>query len=78
MESGSSFIIVDSIGFIEELNPLLLNACGTTLSELANSDLVLLLIDGSDDIETVVRKTLASHEAMQNEVEFQFSCALTG
>jgi len=68
MESGSSFIMVDSIGFIEELNPLLLNAFRTTLSELANSDLVLLLIDGSDDIETVVRKTLASHEVMQNEV----------
>jgi len=68
LESGSSFIMVDSIGFIEELNPLLLNAFRTTLSELANSDLVLLFVDGSDEIETVVRKTLASHEAMQNEV----------
>ena len=67
-ETGSSFIMVDSIGFIEELNPLLLNAFRTTLSELANSDLVLLLVDGSDDIETVVRKTSASHEAMQKEV----------
>jgi GTP-binding protein HflX len=69
MESGSSFIMVDSIGFIEELNPLLLNAFRTTLSELANSDLVLLFVDGSDDIETVIRKTLASHEVMQKEVE---------
>jgi GTP-binding protein HflX len=68
MESGFSFIMVDSIGFIEELNPLLLNAFRTTLSELANSDLVLLFVDGGDDIETVVRKTLASHEAMQKEV----------
>ena len=67
LESGSSFIIVDSIGFIEELNPLLLNAFRTTLSELANSDLVLLFVDGSDDIETVVRKTWASHEAIQKE-----------
>ncbi|MGA8903991.1 MAG: GTP-binding protein, partial [Candidatus Bathyarchaeia archaeon] len=68
VESGSSFIMVDSIGFIEELNPLLLNAFRTTLSELANSDLVLLFVDGSDDIETVIRKTSASHEAMQKEV----------
>ena len=68
MESGLSFIMVDSIGFIEELNPLLLNAFRTTLSELANSDLVLLFVDGSDDIETVIRKTSASHEAMQKEV----------
>ena len=68
IDAGSSFILVDSIGFIEELNPLLLNAFRTTLSELANSDLVLLMVDGSDDIETVVRKTSASHEAMRMEV----------
>ncbi len=67
-ESGYSFIMVDSIGFIEELNPLLLNAFRTTLSELSNSDLVLLFVDGSDDIETVVQKTLTSHEALQKEV----------
>lgn len=67
-ESGSSFIMVDSIGFIEELDQLLLNAFRTTLSELANSDLILLFVDASDDIETVVRKTLASHEIMQKEV----------
>jgi GTP-binding protein HflX len=67
MKSGSGFIMVDSIGFIEELNPLLLNAFRTTLSELANSDLVLLLIDGSEEIETVVRKALTSRDAMQQE-----------
>ena len=50
------------------MNPLLLNAFRTTLSELANSDLVLLFVDGSDDIETVTRKTFASHETMQKEV----------
>jgi len=27
-----------------------------------------LFVDGSDDIETVIRKTLASHETMQKEV----------
>ncbi len=67
-ESGYSFIMVDSIGFIEQLNPLLLNAFRTTLSELSNSDLVLLFVDGSDDIETVMTKTVASHKAMQKEV----------
>jgi GTP-binding protein HflX len=68
MKSGASFIMVDSIGFIEELNPLLMNAFRTTLSELANSDLVLLFIDGSDDVQTVIRKTQSSHETMQKEV----------
>jgi len=68
LKSGSPFILVDSIGFIEELNPLLLNAFRTTLSELANSDLVLLFVDGSEDTETVIRKTSTSHDAMHQEV----------
>jgi GTP-binding protein HflX len=65
---GQSLIMVDSIGFIEELNPLLLNAFHTTLNELASSDLVLLFVDGSDDIETVMRKVSASRKVMQKEV----------
>jgi GTP-binding protein HflX len=67
-ESDDSFIIIDSIGFIEDLSPLLLNAFHTTLSELANSDLILLFVDGSEDIETVKRKLTACHEVMEKEV----------
>jgi GTP-binding protein HflX len=66
--SGYSFIMVDSIGFIEDLNPLLMNAFRTTLNELSNSDLVLLFVDGSEDIETLVTKTASSHDSMQQEV----------
>jgi len=67
-EPGHSLIMVDSIGFIEDLNPLLLNAFHTTLNELANSDLILLFVDGSDDIETVMRKVSASREVIHKEV----------
>ena len=67
-DSSDSFIMIDSIGFIEDLSPLLLNAFHTTLNELANSDLVLLFVDGSDDIETVTRKIAASHEIMNKEI----------
>jgi len=67
-EPGQSLIMVDSIGSIEDLNPLLLNAFHTTLNELANSDLILLFVDGSDDIETVMRKISASREVIQKEV----------
>ena len=66
-KSSDQFIMIDSIGFIEDLSPMLLNAFHTTLNELANSDLVLLFIDASDDIETVIRKNSASHEVMQKE-----------
>jgi GTP-binding protein HflX len=67
-KSADPFIMIDSIGFIEDLNPLLLNAFHTTLSELSNSDLILFLVDGSEDIDTVRRKILASHDIMQKEV----------
>ena len=67
-DSSDSFIMIDSIGFIEDLSPLLLGAFHTTLNELANSDLVLLFVDGSDDIETVTRKIAASHEIMNKEI----------
>jgi GTP-binding protein HflX len=63
-----SFIIIDSIGFIEDLNPLLLNAFHTTLSELANSDLILLFIDGSDKIEIVKRKVSTARKIMDERL----------
>jgi len=66
--SLDSFIMIDSIGFIEDLSPLLLSAFHTTLNELANSDLVLLLVDGSDDIQRVIRNVAASHEIMNKEI----------
>jgi GTP-binding protein HflX len=61
-------IMIDSIGFIEDLNPLLLNAFHTTLNELANSDLSLLFVDASDDIAVFIRKIAASHEIMRKEL----------
>ena len=67
-DSEDSFIMIDSIGFIEDLSPLLLNAFHTTLKELADSDLVLLFVDGSDDLDTVIRKTAASREIMSEEI----------
>jgi GTP-binding protein HflX len=67
-KNADSFIIIDSIGFIEDLNPLLLNAFHTTLSELSNSDLILLFVDGSDKIEIVKRKVLSARKIMNKEL----------
>jgi len=60
--------MIDSIGFIEDLNPLLLQAFHTTLNELANSDLILLFVDASDDTETLIRKISTSQEVMKKEL----------
>jgi GTP-binding protein HflX len=67
-EGVNSFILIDSIGFIEDLRPLLLNAFHTTLNELANSDLILLFVDGSEDIDDVKRKVSTCHEVMAQEI----------
>jgi GTP-binding protein HflX len=66
---ADSFIIIDSLGFIEDLSPLLLNAFHTTLNELANSDLILLFVDGSEDIGNVKRKISTCHEVMAQEIK---------
>src|SRR5256886_17624548 len=39
-----SFILVDSIGFIEDMHPIILKAFNTTLGELSNSELILQFI----------------------------------
>jgi len=61
-------ILIDSIGFIEDLNPLLLRAFHTTLNELANSDLILLIVDAGDDTETLLRKISTSQDVMRKEL----------
>ncbi len=66
-ESGDNFgfILVDSIGFIEEMHPIIVKAFNTTLGEISNSDLVLLFVDPSEDLETVFRKVTASNNILK-------------
>lgn len=57
-------IIVDSIGFIEDLHPLILDAFYATLSELSIADVVALLIDASEPIDLVERRALTCKEIL--------------
>lgn len=59
-KTQTEFIITDSIGLIEDIHPTLLNAFHTTLSEIANSDLILLFVDGSDNLREIIRKIRAA------------------
>ena len=60
-----SFILVDSIGFIEDMHPIIVKAFNTTLGEISNSDLILLFIDISEEEEIVYRKIIASNEILK-------------
>lgn len=53
---SSEFILIDSIGFIEDMHPIILKAFHATLGELAAADLVLLFVDVSDEKFPLERK----------------------
>jgi len=59
------FILVDSIGFIEDMHPLILDAFYATLHELSLADLIILVIDASESNEDVRRKIEASDEILR-------------
>ena len=66
-ESGE-FILIDSIGFIEDMHPIILKAFHATLGELTTADLVLLFIDASD-IKIPLERKVRSCSQILREVD---------
>lgn len=64
----TDFILVDSIGFIEDMHPIILKAFNTTIGEIAQADLILLLVDLSDDLP-LLRRKLASISKTLRQVD---------
>jgi GTP-binding protein HflX len=62
---GGEFILIDSIGFIEDMHPIILKAFHATLGELATADLVLLFIDASDDSFPLERKVRSCSQILR-------------
>lgn len=46
---GKELVVTDTIGFIEDLPPVLIESFHATLQEVAEADLILLLADASED-----------------------------
>ena len=57
-------LLTDTVGFIDDLPHFLIKAFRSTLSEISEADLVLLVADVSDSPETLRRKLVASHKAL--------------
>ena len=57
---GHPFLISDTIGFIDSLPPLLLEAFYTTLEEICMADIVLILVDASEPLSELRRKLTTS------------------
>ena len=52
----SEFMLIDSIGFIEDMHPTILKAFTAPLGEIAHSDVILLFVDASEDVHTIARR----------------------
>jgi GTP-binding protein HflX len=61
---GRRVLLTDTVGFIDNLPHFLIKAFRSTLSEISQADLVLLVADMSDSPETMRRKLVASHKAL--------------
>jgi GTP-binding protein HflX len=66
--SNINFILVDSIGFIEDMHPTILKAFNATLSEITNADLILLFVDLSND-PSVLNRRVASTSKILREMD---------
>jgi GTP-binding protein HflX len=64
-DGGTEFIIIDSIGFIEDMHPIILKAFHATLGELTSADLVLLFIDASDERFPLERKVRSCSQILR-------------
>lgn len=53
---GRHIVVSDSVGFISDLPPALLKAFNTTLMEVADADVIVLVVDVSDSLNEMNRK----------------------
>ncbi|MFP3255281.1 MAG: GTPase HflX [Thermoplasmata archaeon] len=49
-------LITDTVGFIKNLPPWLIEAFNATLEEIFKADIIILLVDGTDDLDTYMEK----------------------
>jgi GTP-binding protein HflX len=57
-------LLTDTVGFIDDLPHFLIKAFHSTLREISEADLVLLVADVSDPLKLLRRKLAASHKAL--------------
>ncbi|MFW9793444.1 MAG: GTPase HflX [Candidatus Thorarchaeota archaeon] len=64
---GRRVVLSDSVGFISDLPGPLLQAFNTTLMEVSDADVIILVVDASDAVEEMERKVEACLETF-NEI----------
>ncbi|CAB3288979.1 GTPase HflX [Methanocaldococcus lauensis] len=57
-------LVTDTVGFIDDLPPFMIEAFLSTIEESANSDVILIVVDASDEIDEIRRKLKVCHEIL--------------
>ncbi len=65
----SRVLINDTVGFIEDLPPWLIEAFESTLEEVYSADLIILVIDVSEGLGVVERRVMTSLEIIKRQGE---------
>jgi len=60
-------LMTDTIGFIQFLPPYLVKAFRSTLEEIFDADLIVLVVDISDDVHEIIRKMVTAYGIMNHE-----------
>ncbi|TVP39565.1 GTPase HflX [Candidatus Nitrosocosmicus arcticus] len=68
---GRKVLVSDTIGFISKLPPYMIEAFKSTLSELNYANVILLIIDFSDDVP-IIRKKLRSSLEILSKLQIPF------
>lgn len=61
---GKKIVLTDTIGFIDDLPPVLIESFHSTLQEIIEADMVLLVVDVSEPLEEITRKLETSIETL--------------
>jgi len=62
---GKRIVVTDTIGFIDDLPPVLIESFHSTLQEVVEADTILLVVDGSEPREEIARKLKTSVETLR-------------
>lgn len=62
--SSGKILLTDTVGFIDDLPPWMIEAFKAALEEIYLSDLVLLVVDISEPLEEILRKVRTSREIL--------------
>ncbi len=61
---GSRLLLIDTVGFVRDVPPEIIESFYSTLQEAALADALILVVDSSEHIDTIVEKTRAGLEIL--------------